>query len=80
MSRYIRIKNFSVFIFQTSDQENSSNTASKNKWKDTLLNFLHTLNLLIGMCENALETVPDTKEEEIPQPNVSEPTNETTEG
>merc|ERR1711971_1050107 len=66
-------------VTKTSDQENSSSAASKNKWKDTLLNFLHTLNLLIGMCENALETVPDTKEEETPQPNDSEPANETTE-
>ena len=62
-------------MFQTStDQENSSNAASKNKWKDTLLNFLHTLNLLIGMCENAL----DTKEEETPDETAT--VNEPTEG
>merc|ERR1712051_116229 len=41
------------------DQDTSSSTASKNKWKDMLLNFLHTLNLLIGMCENALNTKED---------------------
>jgi len=39
-------------------------SAFKNKWKDSLIMFLHTLNLLIGMCENALNTKEETKTEE----------------
>jgi len=42
------------------DSTTSNVTSGKNKWKDMLLNFLHTLNLLIGMCENALNTKEDT--------------------
>ena len=45
-----------------------------------LLNFLHTLNLLIGMCENALNTKEDieTPAESGAAINAAETTNEST--
>ena len=45
-----------------------------------LLNFLHTLNLLIGMCENALNTKEDieTPAESGAATNAAETTNEST--
>merc|ERR1712008_521733 len=63
------------------DQDTSSSTASKNNWKDMLLNFLHTLNLLIGMCENALNTKEDieTPAESGAATNAAETTKESSE-
>merc|ERR1719382_1124420 len=68
------------FLCLSPDQDTSSSTASKNKWKDMLLNFLHTLNLLIGMCENALNTKEDieTPAESGAATNAAETTNEST--
>ena len=44
-----------------SKTEQKSEECSKNKWKDALVNFSHTLNLLIGMCENALLNAKDSE-------------------
>merc|ERR1712029_816473 len=37
-------------------------TEDKTKWKESLVMFLNTLNLLIGMCESSL-SLPTTKDD-----------------
>ena len=46
----------------------NSEENAKQKWKDSLVMFLHTLNLLIGMCENALSSTTKEQKPEMEKP------------
>ena len=52
-------------LSKTSEESTSSaGSGAKNKWKDALIMFSHTINLLINMCENALNTSSSLKTDE----------------
>merc|ERR1712111_289703 len=49
-------------------------TEDKTKWKESLVMFLNTLNLLIGMCESSL-SLPTTKDDKNDENNDDDDNN-----